>query len=197
MCAARAAEPAILAATRGAAVRHDDDLILTPHGAPPLHLTDDMASCAQADEKNCVGYALMAAVPRSHAWVAQQFLYEGSSFLLIDSGTGRQTRLNAMPSFSPDGRQFLVAPYDLESDVGPNDLEIWRRDGDGAVLEWAHPAAQPGPEGSPPPIIKVTDWQNDRIALSFESAFDPSKRWLGSLTRTGSGWSLIVNPPQS
>src|SRR5689334_12701570 len=119
MCAARAAEPAILAATHGDAMRHDDDLVLHPHSAPPLHLTDDMASCAQADEKNCVGYALMAAVPRSHAWVAQQFLYEGSSFLLIDSGTGRQTRLNAMPAFSPDGRQFLVAPYDLESDVGP------------------------------------------------------------------------------
>jgi len=196
MCAARAAEPAILAATHGDAMRHDDDLVLHPHSAPPLHLTDDMASCAQADEKNCVGYALMAAVPRSHAWVAQQFLYEGSSFLLIDSGTGRQTRLNAMPAFSPDGRQFLVAPYDLDSDVGPNDLEIWRRDGDGAVLEWAHAAALPEPQGSPPPVIKVTGWQNDHIALSFESAFDPSRRWLGSLTRAGSAWSLIVNPPQ-
>jgi len=194
MCAARAAEPPILAATHGAATRRQDDLTLRPGNAPPLRLTDDMASCAQADADNCVGYALMASLPRSHAWVAQQFLYEGSSFLLIDSGTGRQVRLNGMPVFSPDGREFLVAPYDLESDVGPNDLELWRRDGDGAVLEWAHAA---GSFGSPPPLIEVTGWQDDGIALSFESAFDPSRRWPGSLTRTGAGWSLIVNTPQS
>lgn len=195
LCAARAAEPAILAAARGAVVRHQDDLILHPRGTPPLHLTDDMASCAQADANNCVGYALMAAVPRAHAFVAQQFLYEGSSFLLIDGGTGRQTRLNGMPVFSPDGRQFVVAPYDLESDVGPNDLEIWRRDGDGAVLEWAHPVTSPDNDLAAPPAITVTDWQADRITLSFEALSDPPRRWQGSLVRTGATWNLVVNAP--
>ena len=197
MCAARAAEPAVIAATHGAAARREDDLVLHPKNAPPLHLTDDMASCAQADIRNCVGYALMAAVPRAQAWVAQQFLYEGSSFLLIDSGTGRQTRLNGMPVFSPDGREFLVAPYDLESDVGPNDLEIWRRDGDGAVLEWAHAAAPSDVEETTPPIITVTDWRDGRIALSFQSPSGPPSRWQGSLTRSAEGWSLIVNAPRS
>jgi hypothetical protein len=196
MCAARAAEPAILAAAHGAAVRHEDDLILNPHGGPPLHLTDDMASCAQADENNCVGYALMAAVPRSHAWVAQRFVYEGSDYLLIDSFTGRQTRLNGMPVFSPDGRQFLVAPYDLESDVGPNDLELWRRKDDGAVLEWAHAAAPPAEDQPAPAAITVAGWQGDRIALAFEIPSDPPRRWRGSLVRTGATWNLVVNGPE-
>src|SRR6185312_10278978 len=176
-------------------VRHEDDLILTPRGAPPLHLTDDIASCAQADVNNCVGYALMAWVPRSQAWVAQQFLYEGSSFLLIDSGTGRQTRLNGMPAFSPDGREFLVAPYDLESDAGLNDIEIWRRDGDGAVLEWAHAAGASGEHLSAPPIIKVTGWKGDRITLAFETGLETPRRWNGSLVRAGTSWTLVVNAP--
>ena len=195
MCAARAAEPALLAVTHGTVVRHEDELILHPQHAPPLHLADDMASCAQADANNCVGYALMAAVPRSHAWVAQQFLYEGSSFLLIDNGTGRQVRLNGMPAFSPDGRQFLVAPYDLESDVGPNDLELWRRDGDGAVLEWAHTAGSLDEDQPAPAAITVTGWQGDSIALAFETPSDPPRRWRGSLVRTGASWNLVVNAP--
>jgi hypothetical protein len=197
MCAARAAEPAIIAATHGAVARHEDELVLKPQKAPALRLTDDMASCAQADIRNCVGYALMAAVPRAQAWVAQQFLYEGSSFLLIDGMTGRQTRLNGMPVFSPDGREFLVAPYDLESDVGPNDLEIWRRDGDGAVLEWSHAAAPFDLEEAAPPLITVADWRDGRVTLSFQSPSNPSSRWPGSLTRSADGWSLIVNAPRS
>jgi hypothetical protein len=195
MCAARAAEPPVLASTRGAAVRHEDDLILNPHEAPPLHLTDDMASCAQADADNCVGYALMAWVPRGQAWVAQQFLYEGSSFLLVDSSTGRQTRLNGMPAFSPDGREFLVAPHDLENDVGPNDLEIWRRNGDTAILEWTHAAGALGQDLPAPPMITVTDWKGDRIALAFEATWDSQHRWTGSLVRVGAGWNLVVNAP--
>ena len=205
MCAARAAEPAILPVTQGTAMRNEDDLILRPQRAPPLHLTDDMASCAQADADNCVGYALMAAVPRAHAWVAQQFLYEGSFFLLIDSGTGRQIRLNGMPAFSPDGRKFLVAPYDLESDVGPNDLEIWRRDGDGAVLEWAHAAGSPDEDRAAPPAITVTGWHGDRIALSFETSVrsapalagqpgaQPVQAGILSLTRPSP--RRLVHPP--
>ena len=197
MCAARAAEPAILAATHGGAVRHQDDLVLHPRSAPQLHLTDDMASCAQADVKDCIGYALMAWVPRSRAWIVQQFLYEGSTFLLIDSVTGRRTLLNGMPVFSPAGREFLVAPYDLESDVGPNDLEIWRRDGDGAVLEWSHAAGALSQGLSAPPIATVTDWHSDRIALAFQSALDSARRWRGSLERSATGWTLVVNAPES
>ncbi len=74
--------------------------------------------------------------------VVQQFLYEGSSFVFVDDASGRSLRLEAMPVFSPDGQRFLVAPHDLENETGPNNLEIWRREGDGAVLEWAHTLAQ-------------------------------------------------------
>ena len=197
MCAARAAEPAILSTTHGAAVRHEDDLILSPRAAPPLHLTDDVTSCAQADVNNCVGYALMAWVPRAQAWVVQQFHYEGSNFVLIDSATGRQTRLNGMPVFSSSGREFLVAPYDLESNVGTNDLEIWRRQGDGAVLEWAHAAGTFSDGLSAPPMITVMRWQNDHIALAFQTALDSSRQWYGSLQRAGTGWNLVVNAPKS
>ena len=69
-----------------------------------------------------------------------------------------------MPVFAPGGREFLVAPYDQENDSGPNNLEIWRRSGDGAVLEWAHPFKQAfaeDPSLKEPYQVAVTGWVGD------------------------------------
>jgi hypothetical protein len=196
MCAARAAEPALIKASRGLAERDGDTLILHPAGTAPLRLTDHKAACAAHEVDNCDGYALMASVPRARALVVQQFLYEGSYFLLIDNVTGRQTRLNAMPFFSPDGSEFLVAPYDEENDTGPDNLEIWRRVGDDAVLEWAHTIAQEHGEDPALPFpyqTRLLRWNQDRIALEFFSR--DSKPWRGSLARTADGWRLSAQSP--
>lgn len=196
MCAARAAEPARISDSRGLAERDGDTLILHPADSPAIRFTDHKAACAAHEVDNCDGYALMASVPRSRALVVQQFLYEGSYFLLIDTVTGRQTRLNAMPFFSPDGGEFLVAPYDEENDTGPNNLEIWRRIADDAVLEWAHTIAQEHDEDPSLPFpyqTRFLRWNEDRIALEFFTR--NSKPWRGSLTRTADGWHLSAQSP--
>ena len=196
MCAARAAEPALVAASHGLAERQGDTLILHPADAPAIPFTDHKAACAAHEVDNCDGYALMASVPRARALVVQQFLYEGSYFLLIDNVTGRQTRLNAMPYFSPDGSEFLVAPYDEENDTGPNNLEIWRRIADDAVLEWAHTIAQEHDEDPSLPFpyqTRFLRWNEDRIALEF--FIRDAKPWRGSLTRAADGWHLSAQSP--
>ena len=192
MCAARAAEPARISDSRGLAERDGDTLILHPADSPAIRFTDHKAACAAHEVDNCDGYALMASVPRSRALVVQQFLYEGSYFLLIDTVTGRQTRLNAMPFFSPDGGEFLVAPYDEENDTGPNNLEIWRRIADDAVLEWAHTIAQEHDEDPSLPFpyqTRFLRWnEGPHRAGIFHPRFqalarqpDPHRRRLASL----------------
>lgn len=196
LCAARAAEPELISASRGLAEREGEILILHPTGAPIIGFADHRTACDTGDVDKCDGYALMGTFPKARAIVVQQFLYEGSSFLLIDNNTGRQTRLNAMPAFSPDGNHFLVAPYDQENDTGPNHLEIWRREGDGAVLEWAHSLEQEHAEDPALPApyqTRLLRWRDDRLALEFFT--DDGKRWRGSLTRAQDGWRLDAQSP--
>jgi hypothetical protein len=198
MCAARAAEPAAIDAARGLALRQGDDLVLHPANTAAFTLTDRKAACDAADTVQCQGYALMQFHARAHALVVQRFLYEGSSFFLIDSATGRQTQLAGMPVFSPDGREFLVAPYDEENDAGPDNLEIWRRDGDGAVLEWAHTIAQEHADDPALPVpyqTRVEDWSHDRIRLTLFIDHPDRRQWSGTLTRTADGWRLDAQSP--
>ena len=117
---------------------------------------------------------------------------------MIDSQSGRSTTLHGMPMFSPDGRQFLVAPYDEESDVGPNNLEIWRREGDGAVLEWAHTFAQThaeDPKLDQPYMTRVSGWSYNRIDLALQEP-GSGRRWRGSITRDETGWHLSAISPR-
>jgi hypothetical protein len=196
VCSARRMEPRALADSRGLATRDGDVLILHPKAAPPLSFLDHRAACEAHDVNACDSYALMGAFPQSHALVVQQFLYEGSAFVLIDAATGRATPLAGMPAFSPDGGHFLVAPFDLENDTGPNHLEIWRRDGDGAVLEWAHTFQEAHDEDPDLPEAyrtQLLSWQGRRLSLQFTSI--DGRKWRGSLADTGNGWHLDAKSP--
>jgi hypothetical protein len=196
LCAARAAEPDLISASHGLAERQGDILAVHPANAPIVGLADHKAACDNGDADKCEAYALVGNFPKARALVVQQFLYEGSSFFLIDDNTGRQTRLAAMPAFSPDGTRFLVAPYDEENDTGPNHLEIWRREGDGAVLEWAHSLEQEHAEDPALPApyqTRLLHWRGDSLALEFFT--DDGKSWRGSLTRAEDGWRLDAQSP--
>jgi hypothetical protein len=195
-CAARAGEPALIAASHGLAERDGDTLVLHPTGTPALRFTDHKAACSQADANNCDGYALMGSFARGHALVVRQFLYRGGYFLLIDNVTGRRTRLEAMPVFSPDGAEFLVAPYDEKNDTGPNNLEIWRRVADDAVMEWAHTIAQEHDEDPALPFpyqTRLVRWNQDRLTLEFFTR--DAQPWRGSLARAADGWHLAAQSP--
>lgn len=198
LCAARAAEPALILAAKDQAERKGDDLLLKPRNAPPVTFTDHKAACDRGDAEHCDGFAFMGAFAKSRALVVQQFFYEGSSFIFVDEASGRQIRLAAMPVFSPDGQRFLVAPYDLENDIGPNNLEIWRREGDGAVLEWAHTLAQTHAEDPSLPLpyqVRVRSWSGDRITLSLFTEVPEKRRWRGTLVRDGNDWKLSAQSP--
>jgi len=154
--------------------------------------TDHLKACDDGVVETCIGFALIDKSDRAGAFVVQQFYYEGSDFLLIDSQSGRSTKLHGMPEFSPDGSRFLVAPFDEESDVGVNNLEIWRREGDGAVLEWAHTFAQThaeDPSLKAPYKARVSGWSYNRINLALQEA-GSERRWRGSITRDETGWHL-------
>jgi hypothetical protein len=196
LCAARRAEPSAIATARGFAEREGDTLTIRPTSAPAFSFLDHTAACEAHNVEVCDSYALMLANTPAHALVVQQFLYEGSAFFLIDTATGRETRLTGMPAFSPDGRRFLVAPFDLQHDTGPNHLEIWRRDGDGAVLEWAHTFQQAHDEDPDLPEAyqtRLLSWQGSRLKLQFTTI--DGRKWRGSLTDTGAGWHLDAKSP--
>lgn len=197
-CAARLAETALLQASHGRATRHGDVLTLHPSQTPAIRLPDDVSGCADGPAENCHRYALTAEAPVAHAFVVTNFLYEGAVTSLFDSRTGRQLSLAGTPVFSPDGERFLVAPFDLENDTGPNNLEIWRREGDGAVLEWAHLWKQEYVEDPALPLVyvtRVTRWEPDRITLALSMDGDPSKQWIGLLTQDAAGWHLSAKSP--
>lgn len=193
---ARAAEPRLLAA--GQSERRDDTLILKPAHGDPVVLRDGPADCELQDVSLCGGFALVGVSHAAHAWVVQRFHFEGADYLLIDTATGRRIPLNGMPVFSPDGNRFLVAPLDEENDVGPNNLEIWQRQGDGAVLEWAHTFQQAqaeDPSLSRSYEVHVRAWRTDRITLGLSMPCNEPPRWQGNLVRSENGWHLSVKSP--
>lgn len=195
MCSARAAEARLL--TAGRTERHSDDLVLIPAHGERLTFIDHKQACESDDVSQCIGFALMGDFRKTNAWVVQKFYYEGGSFVLIDSRSGRQTSLSGMPVFSPDGKEFLVAPYDEENDPGPNNLEIWRRDGDGAILEWAHTFEQALAEDPSLKMVyltEVTGWAGNRVALKLSEP-ETERVWVGSLTRDATGWHLTARSP--
>jgi len=193
-CVARAAEPALLRPPL--AERHGERLVITA-GAQTLTFTDNRKACDAGDAKNCAIYALVANAPGSLA--VEKFEFEGSDTTLIDTRSGKQTLLSGVPVFSPDGREFVVAQFSNESD---NNLEVWQRRGDGAVLEWAHPFKQswkddpalPQTPASTPPVFRVAAWQGDRIALAV-STDDQRHHWSGTLIHDAKGWYLSAKSP--
>jgi hypothetical protein len=122
---------------------------------------------------------------------------------LVDDRSGQQTELDAAPvSFSEDGLRFLVLDDNVANDH-ENNIEIWRREGEGAVLEWANSIEKQKSQAPAPGLTAYTSelmhWQGDHITLSLrqEGWFDaksrrklPDRHGTGSLIRTQAGWRL-------
>jgi hypothetical protein len=202
MCAARVAERAYLAP--GRAERHGGELLLFPTAGEKVSFKDRMPAprdglpvCETSDADTCTGFALVDRSEPAHAFVVERFAYEGGDVLLIDDRSGRSTTLPAKPIFSPDGREYLLAPFDEENDVGPNNLEIWRREGDSAVLEWAHAFQQiftEDPGLKEPYQVEEAHWEKDRIDMTL-SELGSDRRWKASIIRDPRGWRLSAKSP--
>jgi hypothetical protein len=160
------------------------------------------------DDANCQHFVLAADFLSSHFFLVRRQDYEGGTYFLVDDHTGRQTEIDGAPHFSPDRKRFLVQNDNVATDH-ENNLEIWQLEGDGAVIEWAHPYKQVYVEA---PVLtnlyhtEVMAWQGDRITLAFSSGsyFDTTKKsvvpalhWTGSLAREASSWHLEAAWPKS
>lgn len=188
-------ESIALPAAKGRIARRGDDLILTLANGKTLVLHSDVKGCHDGYE-HCDGYRLIADLPSRHFYLVDESYYEGGDTRLIDDRTGRVTTIASIPVFSPDGARFLVRNEDVTGETEGDNLEIWRRDGDGAKREWSAnlDAANTGvPQTFGVYHIEVVSWTGDRIALSItsdDSGAKPAKSWHGSLLRDGRGWHL-------
>ena len=151
-------------------------------------------TCVAFDHHRLIAGGTLADVVRA----AKQALDGGAHgpVLIFDDRTGRQTPLDGMPAFSPDGTRFFVTDDD-EANTHDNNIEIWRRDGDGAVMEWAHPVKQihvEAPALTETYHVSVSDWSKpETIALAFSSG---RQDWDGQLTHGAKGWALGANWPK-
>jgi hypothetical protein len=197
-CLARKAEARLLKS--GLAERHGNRLVLTTH-AGKRTFTDDRQACIEDRLDTCAIYALTARPPGSLA--VEKFVSEGGDSYLIDARSGRQTQLDGVPVFSPDGRRFVVAQFENETQ---NNLEVWRRDGDSAKLEWFHSFEQSFPEdpalnrysANPalalPPVFRVVAWQGEGVSLTAGTD-DQRYHWPARLSHDARGWHLSAKSP--
>ncbi len=165
-----------------------------------LRMVNNTRGCPRGDQGlddgNCYRYVLLGDLPEQHAFIVGEDYYEGESLFLVDDRTGRQTGIDGIPVFSPDGSRFFINDDD-EANDHDNNIEIWRRDGDGAVIEWAHPWKQVYVEA---PALKeiyhvsVSDWSKpETISLAFSSG---RRDWDGHLTLGAKGWTLDADWPK-
>ena len=192
---------ALRAATlAGRAIPDRGGLSLVLASGQHLRMIDNTRGCPiddhPLDDGHCYRYSLVADLPKQHAFIVSESYAQGQSLLLIDDRTGRQTGIDGMPVFSADGSRFFVND---DETLGAHDtnFEIWRRDGDGAVLEWAHLVKPVHAEDPPQPKAyhtEVVDWSSaDVISLAFSGAHSD---WNGQLTRGAKGWTLTADWPK-
>lgn len=199
-----AMEKAAIAASPKRATRTGATLRLERIGRP-LTLTDTRAACdddsPRFDAGTCARYDLVADLRTRHAYLVVKGGYEGcGDLLLIDDRSGRQTLFADVPTFSPDGERLLIQnECEAEGSASDNHLEIWRRQADGWVLEWAY--TDEAAYAADPDLKRifhstVVAWQGDRIVLAFSDS-DAGRHWTGSLTRIEGRWVLKAGKLQS
>ena len=145
-------------------------------------------------EGDCRAYALLALVQPADFFLVRDWFYERVGCLLVDQRTGRETELPDMPYLSPDGDRLLVV-NGSDGGGGYWPLQIWRRRGDAAFVEWK----QSDTPTSLPEVTSVSQWHQDgRIGLTMVSVspVEPPpagyvpKRTSASLNLTNQGWKL-------
>jgi hypothetical protein len=136
--ATRPREREIIAVTKGRARREGGELVLTLKNKPvPARLASD-TSCPEGEitEQNCVEYLLVGDLVSRGVYLVQKALYESQDYVLVDMNTGRQTTVGLPPQLSTDGKWFIGVGFFHADENDLYALEIWRREKDGAVLEW-------------------------------------------------------------
>jgi len=191
--ATRAREAGVIAATKGRVKREGDNLVIALKNKDSLTLTT-YRTCAgmAATDTSCIDYVLVADLPERGVYMLQKVFYTRTDYALIDAATGRQTTVSVFPQFSEDGKRFLVVGFDQADDGDVNAIEIWRREKDGAVLEWELPYGNVtlGYVAR----ARLVKWDGDAISMEFETADasdgKPAPKWRGTIKHAGTTWTL-------
>jgi hypothetical protein len=189
------AEQLALSKAKERAERRGQELVLALSDGTQRTFQDS-DTCESVDRvSECFKYLLHAYLPSRNTFVIHKGFYEGSADLLVNDRTGRITELSTTPRFGADARRFLVIDDDYA--YGSEwELQIWRWEADGAVLEWRRMA---GDEPSPH-LIDLVRW--DRAGEIFlemhteASLGEPELRWPARLYRAGREWRLEMDPPR-
>jgi hypothetical protein len=192
--ATRPREQEILAATKGRVRREGVDLVLTLKDKTVPARFSSNTSCpeGEANEENCVEYLLVADLPSRGVYVVQKALYESQDYVVVDAATGRQTLIGIPPQFSSDGKRFIEVGFFHADETDAYALQIWRREKDGAVLEWKLPYG----DQTLGYVAKasVVKWDGDILNMEFDPS-DSSKdtkapKWRGTIKKAGDTWKL-------
>jgi hypothetical protein len=195
-------EKAALAAAAGRAERSGDMLMLHVLNHTTLLLEDNRKACDGTDPKlpvdACLIYQLSADLTSRHAIVVTKNFYEGcGEALVFDDHHGRPTTFADVPVFSPDGQRLLIQnECEADEPASGNHLEIWKRAGEGWMLEWAYTDREAyAADNTLKNVFRssVNSWRGDRIALTFSvPAFAQAneRHWTGTLTRVKGRWVL-------
>jgi hypothetical protein len=152
--------------------------------------------CEAPDQvSNCRQFVLDAYLASRHLFLVEENLYEGGIYLLVDDRGGSVTEISAEPHFGPDEQRFLV--IDNDSYGSDWELQVWRRVGDHAELEWQWMSGEK--QAAFPIHIDLLRYEPNDIFLEMHTESDldhPEKRWPAKLHHAPTGWELQMDMPR-
>jgi len=176
-------EAPLLAAAGPAVWREGGLLVIRPTGGPPIELRDDSSDVSE-------GYRIHrydGRIERTAFHAVHLSLWESAAAMLVHDSSGRVAVLAARPLPSPNGTRLAVGQLDLEAQMMPNVLQLYRVDGDRLVEEYA---------------VEPTDWGPAELAWVHEDTLALARMVVSSrgpgdydrvparLVRSGTGWVL-------
>ena len=150
-------------------------------------------------EGECHQYTLLAVVGSANFFLVQELFYEHGGCLIVDMRSGRETEIPDVPYVSPSGERLLIVSGG-DGGGGYWPLQIWRRRGDIAFVEWKQDQTQSKSSAN----VSKLQWDNDSeitLKMMSESPAEPAppgfklKQWSIRLNLTNQGWSLSASKP--
>jgi len=130
----------------GQVQRRGNLLVLHPAQGPAVTLTPVPSPDGPAGNDNA--YYYWGSLPQAHQWVVDVATDEGPAVLLVDQRTGRRTSLLGAPSLSPDGRYLLSVCEDVTSGSTPTNLSLYQCGGGAPQLVWSRDPQRWGPRAA-------------------------------------------------
>jgi hypothetical protein len=104
--------------------RHEDSLIFTLDGKPPVALVN-----SPTEGEDFVSYDFQGSFDDLGFWAVAISYYEGSGYLLVDQQSGGQTLVWGAPVASPNKQWLACSSADLVAAFDPNGLQLLKKNG--------------------------------------------------------------------